>query len=305
MNKTLLAGLIVTGIMVVIGLFGPLFAPYSVDDQIKIEYIVGEDGEGTVIAPPVAPGAEYPLGTDKNGYDLLTKLLHGAKYTIFLAIGIAVARVLIGGLIGLMLGYYGKQGTNKKGNSFWSMLNGIPIFLIVWLIMIGISINPNASPFMMSLLLAVVLLVIGIPSVASTVKEKTAVIREKQFVQASESLGAGGWKIIRSHLLPHLKESFLILMVQEVILILTLFGQLAIFHIFVGGTMMYPDPTEYYSRTNEWGGLIGQNRMNFYVNQWIFYVPLAAYVVLILGFHLVAKGLEKRYGKMFSKFSHL
>lgn len=305
MNKTLLAGLIVTGIMVIIGLFGPLFAPYSLDDQIKIEYIVGEDGEGTVIAPPVAPGADYPLGTDKNGYDLLTKLLYGAKYTIFLAIGIAVARVVLGGLIGLMLGYYGKQGANKKGNSFWSMLNGIPIFLIVWLMMIGISINPNASPFMMSLLLAVVLFVIGVPSVASTVKEKTAVIREKQFVQASESLGAGGWKIIRSHLLPHLKESFLILMVQEVILILTLFGQLAIFHIFVGGTTMYPDPTEYYSRTNEWGGLIGQNRMNFYVNQWIFYVPLASYVVLILGFHLVAKGLEKRYGKMFSKFSHL
>ncbi|REK76701.1 ABC transporter permease [Paenibacillus paeoniae] len=305
MNKTLLVGLVVTGMMIFIGLFGPLLAPYGIDDQLKIEYIVDEDGKGMVIAPPVAPNAEYPLGTDKNGYDLLTKLLYGAKYTIFLAIGIAIARVVIGGWIGLMLGYYGKGEKKKKGQSFWSMLNGIPIFLIVWLILIGISINPNASPFMMSLLLAVVLLIIGVPSVATTVKEKTEVIREKQFVQASESLGAGGWKIIRSHLLPHLKESFLILIVQEIILILTLFGQLAIFHIFVGGTTMYPDPAEYYSRTNEWGGLIGQNRMNFYVNQWIFYVPLVAYVALILGFHLVSKGLEKRYGTMFSKHSRL
>lgn len=305
MNKTLLTGLLITGFMIFIGLFGPLFAPYSLEDQLKIEYIAGEDGEGTIIAPPVAPGAEYPLGTDKNGYDLLTKLLYGAKYTVFLAIGIAVARVFFGGLLGMMSGYFGKPATEEKGSSFWSVLNGIPIFLIVWLIMIGISINPNASALMMSSLLAIVLLIVGVPSVASTVKAKTLVIREKQFVQASQSLGAGGWKIIRSHLLPHMKESLLILIVQEVILILTLFGQLAIFHIFVGGTTMYPDPTEYYSRTNEWGGLIGQNRMNFYVNQWIFYVPLAAYVMLIFGFHLVSKGLEKRYGKMFSKFSHL
>lgn len=308
-NKTLIAGLVLAAIMVIIALIGPFIAPHEPDHQVKIEYIVGEDGEGYVVAPPVAPGSkEYPLGTDKNGYDLLTKLLHGAKYTIFLSIGIAVARVAAGGLIGLLLGFYakpgreGKEGTGKA--SFWSMLNGIPIFLIVWLMMIGITINPAASPFAMSMILAAVLLIVGVPSVASTVKEKAMIIRERQFVTAARSLGAGGWKIIVSHLIPHLKESFLILIVQEIILILTLFGQLALFNVFVGGTTMYFDPPEYHSRTSEWAGLIGHNRMSFYANEWIFYVPLAAYALLIIGFALVSKGLEQRYNRMFSKFSH-
>ncbi|GKU78879.1 ABC transporter permease [Paenibacillus sp. L3-i20] len=306
MNKTLLTGLLITIFFIIIALFGPLFAPYSPEHQTKIEYIVDGKGGGYVLAPPVAPGEIYPLGTDDNGYDLMTKLLYGAKYTIFLAIGVAIARVFIGGLIGMLLGYFSKQQVEKKSNeSFWSMLNGIPIFLIVWLIMIGISVNPKASPFMMSVIIAVVLLIIGIPSVAASVKAKTIIIREKQFVTASQSLGAGGWTIIRKHMIPHLKESFLILFVQEILLILTLFGQLAIFNIFIGGTTMYPSPVEFHSRSNEWAGLIGQARMKFYSDQWMFYVPLAAYISLLIGLHLVSKGLESRYKKMFSKFSHL
>ncbi len=306
MNRALLTGLLITAFMLVIALFGPLLAPHDLHHQVEIKYMIDEHGNGTFIAPPIPPSAEYPLGTDKNGYDLMTKLMYGAKYTILLSIGIAVMRVLIGGLIGMIVGYYGRQRGKRQGEeSYWSMLNGIPIFIIVWLIMIGISINPHTSPFLMSMILAVVLLVIGVPSVASTVKAKTIIIREKQFVTASQSLGAGSWTIIRSHLFLHLKESFLILIVQEIILILALFGQLGIFGIFVGGTIMYPDPVEYYSRTNEWGGLIGQLRMNFYVDQWIFYVPLIFYVILIIGFHLLSKGLEKRYEQKFSKFSHL
>lgn len=306
MNKTLIAGLIITTLMLVVAFVGPFIAPYGPKDQVKIEYVLGDDGKGSLIAPPVAPGSDYVFGTDKYGYDMLTKLLYGARYTILLSLGIAIARVAIGGSLGMLLGYYGKPSTKLASRaSAWSMLNGIPVFVIIWLVMIGITINPTVSPLMMSLILGAVLLIVGIPSIVSTVREKTVVIRERQFVTAAQSLGAGGGKVIRSHLFPHLKESFLILIVQEVILVLTLFGQLALFRIFVGGTTKYYDPPEFHSRTNEWAGLIGQARGNFQVYEWIFYSPLVAYVVLIIGFHLLSKGLEKRYNRMFSKFSHL
>lgn len=289
--------------MLLIALFGPLIAPYGPDEQLKIEYVIDENGEGDLVAPPAPPGANYLLGTDQNGYDMLTKLLHGAKYTILLSLGIALARVAIGGSLGMMLGYYGKGGSIRKADaSPWNMLNSIPVFIMIWLLMIGITVNPVISPFAMSLLLAAVLTVVGLPAIVSTVKEKTLVLRERQFVTASESLGASGGGIIRLHLLPHLKESFLILIVQEIILVLTLFGQLALFRIFVGGTTKYESPPEFHSRTNEWGGMIGQARGNFLVYEWIFYSPLVAYVLLIVSFHLLVKGLEKRYNRMYSKF---
>jgi len=304
-NGTLLAGMLITFVMIAAALLGGAIAPHKTTDQVKIEYVVDESGKGSVISPPLAPGAEYPLGTDKYGYDLMTLLLDGAKYTIFLSFGIAIARVAIGGTVGMLLGYYGKKpAKRKRTGSVWSVLNGIPVFLIAWLTLAGISINPAMTPLPLALLMGIVLTAVGLPSVVSAVKEKTQVVKDKPFVMAAQALGSGDGKIIRTHLFPHLKESFLILIVQEIILVLTLFGQLAIFNLFVGGTTMYMDPPEYHSRTNEWGGLIGQARGSLYLHQWILFLPLAVYVSLIMGFHLVSNGLEKLYNRRYAKYSH-
>ncbi|WP_308639674.1 ABC transporter permease [Paenibacillus silvisoli] len=306
MNKTLLAGLIVTIVMLGASFFGQYFAPHDVTEQIEISYHVDDNGESELIVPPLSPNTSNPFGTDKYGIDMMAKLLAGAKYTIIASITVALVRIVIGGIIGLFLGYLSKDKPGRTSKvPIWNVLNGIPIFIIVWMIMIGVTMNPSASPLTMALILSVVLALVGIPSVASTVKEKTLVIREKQFILSAKSIGAGHWTIIRTHLFPHLKESFLILFVQEIVLILGLFGQLAIFNIFVGGTTMYFDPVEYVSRTNEWSGLIGQARNNLFIYQWILVIPLAAYIIFILGFHMISIGLEKLYKQKFSKYSHI
>ncbi|RAP75955.1 ABC transporter permease [Paenibacillus montanisoli] len=306
MNKTLLTGLLITILMLAASFFGQYFAPHDLSEHVSIDYLVDENGESNLIVPPLAPNSSYPFGTDKYGYDMMAKLLAGAKYTIIASLAVAVVRIAAGGIIGLLIGYLSKSKPARTDRvPIWNVLNGIPIFIIVWMVMIGVTMNPSASPFTMALILSVVLALVGIPSVASTVKEKTLVIREKQFILSAKSIGAGHWTIIRTHLFPHLKESFLILFVQEIVLILGLFGQLAIFNIFVGGTTMYFDPVEYVSRTNEWSGLIGQARNNLFINQWILVIPLIAYIVFILGFHLISIGLEKLYKQKFSKFSHI
>ncbi|MBP3964024.1 ABC transporter permease [Paenibacillus lignilyticus] len=306
MNKTLLAGLIITLMMIAASLFGHYFAPHDLNDHFETDYVVDADGHSTLYVPPAPPNDNFLFGTDKDGYDMMAKLLAGSKYTIFLSLAVAITRVIIGGLIGLFLGYIGKE--RKPGSKpfpLWNVLNGIPIFIIVWMIMIGITMNPSTSPFYMALIVAIVLTVVGIPSVASTMKEKTMIVRERQFVLSAKSIGAGHMTIVRSHIFPHMKESFVILFVQEVVLILGLFGQLAIFNIFVGGTTQYFDPIQYVSRTNEWSGLIGQARNNLFIYQWILFIPLALYIIYILGFHLISVGLEKLYRKKFAKFSHI
>ncbi|SDW16053.1 ABC transporter permease subunit [Paenibacillus sp. CF384] len=306
MNKTLLAGLLITLIMIAASLFGQYFAPHDLNDHFETDYVVDADGNSTLYVPPAAPNDNFLFGTDKDGYDMMAKLLAGSKYTIFLSLAVALARVFLGGLIGLFLGYMGKEKRpGTKSFPIWNVLNGIPIFIIVWMIMIGITMNPATSPLYMSLIIAVVLTVVGIPSVASTMKEKTMIVKERQFVLSAKSIGANHATIIRTHIFPHMKESFVILFVQEVVLILGLFGQLAIFNIFVGGTTQYFDPIQFVSRTNEWSGLIGQARNNLFIYQWILFIPLALYIIYILGFHLISVGLEKLYRKKFAKFSHI
>ncbi|WP_274362290.1 ABC transporter permease [Paenibacillus thermotolerans] len=304
MNKTLLAGLMITGFMLLIAAFGPMFAPHELTDQATIEFVVKEDGSSDIIAPPVPPGNySYPLGTDKLGYDILTQLLYGAKYTILAAVGIAFARVAIGGTIGMLLGY---TSSGKKGWQMWSLLGGIPMFIIVWFFLAGITFNPGLDPVKLTMLMGVVFLLVGLPSVIGSVKDKAFEIKNRQFVLASRSIGSGHWTIVRSHLFPHLKESMLILFVNEIILILALFGQLGLFRIFIGGTRVTCcDPVEYSSITKEWAGLISSAKLGIYINQWTLFIPLAAYVLLILGFYCVSKGLESKYKEKYSKAAHV
>ncbi|SDW76033.1 ABC transporter permease subunit [Paenibacillus sp. CF384] len=310
MNRTLLAGLTITVLIILSSFFGHYIAPHDLNEHLAVDYQVDENGIATLIAPPSPPSAAYPFGTDKYGLDLMAKLLDGAKYTIIATVSIALTRICIGGVLGMLLGFLGTSKTSRAGRlPIWNMLNGIPILIIVWMIMIGISMNPASSPLKLTLILSIVMALVGIPTVASTVKEKTMVIREKQFILSAKSIGASQWTIIRTHLLPHLKESFIILFVQEIVLILELCGQLAIFHIFVGGTIVYinpwPELPEYISRTNEWSGLIGQARSNLDINQWLLFIPLLVYTVFILGFHLISLGLEKMYKQRFAKFSNI
>ncbi|AZN41319.1 ABC transporter permease [Paenibacillus albus] len=292
-------------------IFGRYMAPHDLNEHAPVEYHVDENGESTLMAPPFPPRASNPLGTDKYGVDMLAKLLGGAKYTIITTISVAITRVIAGGVLGMLLGYVGKESDRRRSERipFWNMLNGIPIFIMVWMIMIGISMNSAASPIKLTIILSIVLVLVGIPTVASTVKEKTTVLRDKQFVLSAKSIGAGRWTILRRHLVPHLQESFLILFVQEIVLILSLFGQLAVFNIFVGGTLMYMNPwpelPEYVSRTNEWSGLVGQARSNLFNYQWVLFIPLLVYLLFIIGLQMISLGLEKMYKQKFSKFSHI
>lgn len=307
MNRTLSIGLVVTFLLLAATLFGSNWAPHDLSEHAEVSYDVDANGEGTLTVPPAPPGYGYPFGTDKYGYDMMAKMLAGAPYTIFGSAAIALVRVAVGGTIGVLAGYYGRPSKRqRKGRlPLASLLNGIPIFIIVWMIMIGITMNPSASPFSMSLIIAIVLAIVGIPAVASAMKAKTLLVKEKAFILSAQAIGASRCTILRRHIWPHLKESFAILFVQEIVLALGLFGQLAIFNVFVGGTHQYFDPVEYATRTNEWSGLIAQARDSLFIHQWILLFPLAAYLVFILGFHLISVGLEQRYRQKYAKYSHL
>lgn len=306
MNKTLMAGLILTAAVMAVALLGKWIAPYDLTHKSEITYVIDDQGKGVLSVPPNPPGAAYPFGTDEYGYDQMTKLLNGAKYTVFLSLGIALARVLIGGLLGMLMGYFGRKPSKPiSGTSSWNILSGIPVFIISWFVLRGITTNSSLSSLYLTIVSGIVVTAVGIPSVVSTVKGKAQVIRDRPFVMAAQSLGAGHWKIIRSHLFPHLKESLLILVIQEVVLVLTLFGQLAIFNLFIGGTTWQSDSNLFFSRSNEWGGLIAQARNLKDLYAWIFYIPLAVYLLLIMGLHFVASGLEELYKKRYAKVSHL
>lgn len=298
-NWSLWFGCILVFLLIVIGVVGPYIAPYDLDYQVKVRNEV-VNGKTVIISPPLPPSSEHLLGTDKWGYDLLSLLLHGAPFTIFITLAIAFLRLIVGSLIGLYIGILDKQ------QRWWLAIENawgyMPIFIPVYFIVQGININSELSTTALVLFFIGVVGILGTPSVAASIRQKTEQIKESQYVLAATSLGAGREQIIFRHILPHLKEHLVIVLVTEVVAVMTLMGLLGIFGLYVGGTFMAYDPIEFHSITKEWAGLLGSYRSFVYTNYtWIFLIPLAAYMIAVGSFSLLAKGLRAKFEQTYNR----
>ncbi|MBM7703026.1 ABC transporter permease [Metabacillus iocasae] len=300
-NVVLYIGLTLTAALLVIAIFGPVLAPYSLEDNVGIHTEV-VNGETKMIVPPIPPFEDinHWLGTDRWGYDVWTMLLFGARYTIFVAFIVAALKVVIGALIGLMMGLRKKQPI--WWTTFEEMWGYVPGFLVVYFLLLPITMNPTLSPLTLTSLFVIVMILIGVPSVTSSIREKTIQLKREPFIEASRILGASKWGLIRRHFLPHFRVQFLLLFVLEIVYTLTMMGQLALFNLFVGGTIYQPDSKLYISITKEWAGLIGQARPYLYWGEsYLLFVPLCFLVVAILTFHLLAKGLQLHFDHTYKK----
>jgi peptide/nickel transport system permease protein len=233
--------------------------------------------------------------------------MYGARFTVFTALVVALLRSLFGGGLGLYLGMWrGRVPADPQRSRGQSgglgALGAIPAFAVVYFVMVGINIESPLTPLALVAIQGTLMLALGIPSVAAMVRKRTEDTRRAMWVTAAEALGATRGRVARRHILPMLKEDLLLVLVNEVILTLCLVGQLGIFQLFLGGTVRYVDPLMYVSRTHEWAGMIGQARTSIQANQWTLLGPLAAYLVAVLSFYLLLRGLEQRYRAAYTKY---
>lgn len=294
-------GLTMVAVLLVLAVAGPALAPYPRDYSEKI--LEKQTPEGTVLLyAPQPPSLRHPFGTDRWGYDILSLLLFGAKYTVFGALGVALARVALGAAVGLSLSV-GRGGAGR--GKFVGILGSIPSFVIVYFVMLGINVNSPLGPVTLTIIQGAVMAAIGLPSVAAVLWEKADRLRRGEHVTAAVALGAGRSRIAVKHILPLLREDIVVLLAHEVVVVLTLLGQLAIFDMFLGGTVRWVDPLTYVPLTHEWAGLIGYARPDVQVYQWILGAPLAAFLFAVFAFQILTTGLERRMRVKYLKTPHV
>lgn len=301
-NWRLWLGILMTGFLLIISIFGPALAPYDKDYVEPSGYYYNSHDDFGVTAAPFPPSEEHLLGTDQWGYDVLTLLLYGAKYTLFVGFFVALARIVIGGFFGIIGGILSKK--QISGNGF-GLLGSIPAFLIIYFVMVGIVINSKLSMTDLIVIQSVLMAVVGIPGVYSAIFSKTKELKKNLFITASMSLGARSLRISMKHVFPHLKGTLMVMFVKEIILTLSLIGQLGIFNIFLGGTILRMNPPIHLSVSNDWAGLIGQWRSFVYDYQWILFYPLVAFILVILAFYMLSRGMEIKQKAEMQKYPHI
>jgi peptide/nickel transport system permease protein len=283
-----------------LALLGPLLAPYSFDDSENL--IITRTDEGrTLHYSPHPPSKRHLLGTDVYGYDLLTSMLYGARYTI----GVTLITALLRTVLGFLIGYHRSRRRALPGRQF-SLFIGLPSFIIIYVLVFGFIFNPDAPPLVVAAIQTILFVIFGLSAAIGVFREKISLLSTSPFIEAAASCGGSRYWILKRHYLPHLAEDISILFSQEIISTLTLIGQLGIFSVFIGGTQLTTGPLELISITREWGGLIGQGMGKIASPYWwITIFPLSAYLLLFASVYAGTQVLERHARKTFVKASNL
>jgi len=294
MNREFYIGLVLLFLLVMTALFGPRFAPFDPGYSESVRTVV-VDGENEYIFAPEPPSSRHPFGTDIYGYDFLTIILYGAKYTLGACFLIALLRIVPGLIWGIGAGM--KKPSSRKMES----AGAIPSFIILAFILSGMTFNTTMGTVKLFFIQTALIALIGLPGVITSIQDKTWLQNREPYIEAARSCGAGPFRIAWRHIFPHLRGATFTIFMTEVISSLNLIGQLAIFSIFLGGTIATQSPPLLHSATNEWMGIIALTRTSINSRPWMLFIPMTAYLLILVSFNLILHGIEKHYGKKYGK----
>ncbi|WP_078435395.1 ABC transporter permease [Metabacillus halosaccharovorans] len=299
MIKVLKNPLFLIGFLFIIGLLMTSFIYTAIvnSDVRQIQLLYDNNGD-LLASSPISPRWGIPFGTDLIGYDMLSKVLIGAKYTLLAAISIAALRILISIPFGLILGSYLSKFT-KYLNSIIDIFHFIPLSLIA-LYLLSPVLYSSSNGFEYSLterivIEVIVLTVLAVPVLALLIGNETNELFKEEFVISSKIMGGSKLHIIRKHIFPLLKARFWILFGQQITQTLLVMVHLGLFNLYFGGTVItygdFADPPK--SMTNEWSGLIGGTKNYIRSAPWIPLTPIICFALTILAVTLMIEGYNR------------
>ncbi len=176
-------GLILTGTVILVAICAPLLTPYGPYDY-------------DVLNGLQSPSAEHWLGTDKNGVDILTQLLYGARVSLTIGLVTGISVTLFGAIMGIIAGYYGKYSSAI-------ILNLINVLMVIPTMPLMIMLNGVSSSYVMMI---AIFIMFGWSGTARVVRSQVLSIKNMQYVKQAELAGASRWYIMTRHILPNISN---------------------------------------------------------------------------------------------------
>jgi peptide/nickel transport system permease protein len=227
--------------------------------------------EQNISASLSPPGNPYWLGTDKLGRDLLSRLLYGARISVFVGLAVVALAGTFGTLVGLVAGY-------RRGWVDEAMMRVTDIFFAFPALILAMAIAGALGPSLRNALIAVA--VVLWPVYARLVRGQVLGLREREFVQAAHAIGVSDWQVVIRHLLPNVLAPLLVQASFDMgTTILTVAGL-----SFIGFGAQPPTP--------EWGVMISEGRNYITTQWWLTAVPAVAILLFVAAFNLVGDGLR-------------
>jgi peptide/nickel transport system permease protein len=257
-NKKGITSLGIISVLALIGIFAEFIAPYPYDAQ---------DLQNMLRPPSIG----HIFGTDALGRDVLSRIIYGARITIFIGFAITFLTAILGIMLGLIAGYFG-------GVIDMIISKIIEIFWAFPIIVIALGLTVVLGPGIRNVILVLGIL-LWVPF-AKVIRTKTLVIRENSFVKYAKAIGLPSIKIIIKHIFLNVVPDIIVLFALTIPDAIISSAALS----FLGLGVQPPTP--------EWGAILSDGRLYLMIAPWISVFPGIFLLILALSFNILGDVLR-------------
>ncbi|MDM5339871.1 ABC transporter permease [Fictibacillus enclensis] len=257
-NKMAVVGLVIIALQLIMTVAAPLIADY---DPNKQNLAMSE-------LPPGTDG--HWMGTDNYGRDIWSRLVYGARISLFVGLG-AVSLGLIGGVVlGLLSGYYRRlDGIIMR---FVDLLFAFPGILLAMLIIAILGTS------LVNVVIAISIW--SIPTCARIVRGSVLSVKKQEYILAMKSLGASDWRILFKHVLPNCTAPIIVFATMRMATAILSTASLS----FLGLGAQPPTP--------EWGAMIAAGQDFMWSSPHMIIIPGIAIMLVVFAFNVVGDALR-------------
>lgn len=231
----------------------------------------------------LGPGNDAWWGTDGNGFDVFARCIYYARYTLWIGISSTAIGLVVGGALGMLAGYF-RGKTDRVISIFIDCLLAIPALVLAIMIvrrLDDIKVDFTWLGWMTRLWQIILTLsILAIAPLARIVRAQTMALREREFVLAGRSLGAGNMRILFKEILPNLIPAMVTVAATGLGILIAAEGALA----FLGLGL-----------ETSWGFMINGNRNRLEKAWWATVFPCIMLFLTVLSFNLIGDRLARRF----------
>ncbi|MGB8000460.1 MAG: nickel transporter permease [Anaerobacillus sp.] len=257
-NKLAMIGMGIVLFFILLAIFAGVIAPEGINEQKLAERLQ-------------SPSASHWFGTDDFGRDILSRIIYGARISLWVGFFAVLGSAAIGSLLGMIAGYYGRIVDTIISRIFDIML-AFPSILL------AIAVVAVLGPSLRNALIAIA--IINIPNFGRLVRSRVLSVKQEEYVMAARAVGMKDSRIIFHHVLPN---SLAPIIVQGTLAIATAILEAAALS-FLGLGAQAPQP--------EWGKMLADSRSYIIQAPWTVFFPGLAIMLTVLGFNLLGDGLR-------------
>jgi oligopeptide transport system permease protein len=284
-NKASVIGLVIVGLFVLVAIFASVLVPKN---PLQIH-----DGKG--LLPPAwveesaagkAGEADFVLGTDSIGRDLLSRLIYGARVSMFVGLVPVIIILLIGSTIGMMAGYLGGRVDNglMRITDIFYAFPDLLFFIILMVTLKDTKLGQAANGL---LLLFLALAMVSWVGVARLVRGSVLALKNREFVEAARAMGATDSRIMLKHIYPNVLSPLVVWVaftIPSLIIAEATLGYLGL------GLRPATDPNSFF--ITSWGVLMLEGRGAMTAQPWILLAPALCVGLIVLSFTFLGDGLR-------------